>query len=297
MKKTFFQLIIFALTMVYCQQTVAGVPVIKNNGDAKYTIQTGDRTMIIDSNGGKILSFKYKDTEVLSQLRFPESFGSTFWTSPQKEWNWPPIPEYDKQPYTVEENGTSLVMKSNVSSRLGYRITKEFLPDTKNDAIIVNYTITNESGETRKVAPWEITRVQNGDGLIFFDADVTKITPANLMDFKEEYGAAWYQPDVTNQNRKINADGKGWLAYVANGLLLVKKFQDLDATQPAPDEAEIQVYVNRGKAHIELESQGAYTELQPGKSLTWTVRWHLVPFDAATTPSKALLKKVKKLAK
>jgi hypothetical protein len=297
MKKTFFQLIALALTMVYCQETVAGVPVIKNNGDAKYTIQTGDRTMIIDSNGGKILSFKYKDTEILSQLRFPESFGSTFWTSPQKEWNWPPIPEYDKQPYTVEENGTSLVMKSNVSSRLGYRITKEFLPDTKNDAIIVNYTITNESGETRKVAPWEITRVQNGDGLIFFDADVTKITPANLMDFKEEYGAAWYQPDVTNQNRKINADGKGWLAYVANGLLLVKKFQDLDATQPAPDEAEIQVYVNRGKAHIELESQGAYTELQPGKSLTWTVRWYLIPFDGDATPSKALLKKVKKLAK
>lgn len=297
MKKTFFQLIALALTMVYCQQAVAGVPVIKNNGDAKYTIQTGDRTMIIDSNGGKILSFKYKDTEVLSQLRFPESFGSTFWTSPQKEWNWPPIPEYDKQPYTVEENGTSLIMKSNVSNRLGYRITKEFLPDTKNDAIIVNYTITNESGETRKVAPWEITRVQNGDGLIFFDADVTKITPANLMDFKEEYGAAWYQPDVTNQNRKINADGKGWLAYVANGLLLVKKFQDLDATQPAPDEAEIQVYVNRGKAHIELESQGAYTELQPGKSLTWTVRWYLIPFDGDATPSKALLKKVKKLVK
>lgn len=297
MKKTFFQLIALALTMVYSQQAVAGVPVIKNNGDAKYTIQTGDRTMIIDSNGGKILSFKYKDTEIISQLRFPESFGSTFWTSPQKEWNWPPIPEYDKQPYTVEENGTSLVMKSNVSSRLGYRITKEFLPDTKNDAIIVNYTITNESGETRKVAPWEITRVQNGDGLIFFDADVAKITPANLMDFKAEYGVAWYQPDVTNQNRKINADGKGWLAYVANGLLLVKKFQDLDATQPAPDEAEIQVYVNRGKAHIELESQGAYTELQSGKSLTWTVRWYLIPFDGDATPSKALLKKVKRFVK
>jgi hypothetical protein len=296
MKKTFFQLIIFALTMVYCQQAVAGVPVIKNNGDAKYTIQTGDRTMIIDSNGGKILSFKYKDTEVLSQLRFPESFGSTFWTSPQKEWNWPPIPEYDKQPYTVEENGTSLVMKSNVSSRLGYRITKEFLPDTKNDAIIVNYTITNESGETRKVAPWEITRVQNGDGLIFFDADVAKITPANLMDFKEEYGAAWYQPDVTNQNRKINADGKGWLAYATNGLLLVKKFQDIEPSQPAPNEAEIQVYVNRGKSYIELESQGAYATLAPGEQLSWTVRWMLLPVKNGTKQAQ-LLKTVKKALK
>ena len=297
MKKTIIQLVALTLAMVYSQQATAGVPVIKNNGDAKYSIQMNDLTMIIDSNGGKILSFKYKDAEVISQIRFPEAFGSTFWTSPQKEWNWPPVPEYDKQPYTVEEKGTSLVMKSNVSPRLKYSITKEFLPDAKDNAIIINYTITNESDETRKVAPWEITRVQNGDGLIFFEADVAKITPANLMDFKAAYGAAWYQTDVANQNRKINADGKGWLAYAANGLLLVKKFQDLEPSQPAPDEAEIQIYVNRGKAHIELESQGAYTELQPGKSLTWTVRWYLVPFDGATTPSKALLKKVKKLVK
>ena len=292
-KRTIFPML---LAMIYSQQAIAGEPIIKNS-DAKYSIQMNDLTMTIDSKGGKILSFKYKDAEVISQIRFPEAFGSTFWTSPQKEWNWPPVPEYDKQPYTVEVKGASLVMKINVSPRLKYSITKEFVPDAKENAIIINYTITNESDETRKVAPWEVTRVQNGDGLIFFDADVAKITPPNLMDFKEEYGAAWYQPDVTNQNRKINADGKGWLAYATNGLLLVKKFQDLEPSQPAPNEAEIQVYVNRGKAHIELESQGAYTTLEPGKSLTWTVRWYLVPFDGAITPSKALLKKVKKLVK
>ena len=292
-KRTIFPML---LAMIYSQQAIAGEPIIKNS-DAKYSIQMNDLTMTIDSKGGKILSFKYKDAEVISQIRFPEAFGSTFWTSPQKEWNWPPVPEYDKQPYTVEVKGASLVMKSNVSPRLKYSITKEFVPDAKENAIIINYTITNESDETRKVAPWEVTRVQNGDGLIFFDADVNNITPAGLMDFKEEYGAVWYQPDVTNQNRKINADGKGWLAYATNGLLLVKKFQDLEPSQPAPNEAEIQVYVNRGKAHIELESQGAYTTLEPGKSLTWTVRWYLVPFDGAITPSKALLKKVKKLVK
>ena len=66
-----------------------------------------------------------------------------------------------------------------------------------------------------------------------------------------------------------NADGKGWLAYLnkEKGLLLVKQFEDLVAGQPAPDEAEIQVYVNRGKTYIELESQGAYTTLQPGEEL------------------------------
>ena len=148
-KRTIFPML---LAMIYSQQAIAGEPIIKNS-DAKYSIQMNDLTMTIDSKGGKILSFKYKDAEVISQIRFPEAFGSTFWTSPQKEWNWPPVPEYDKQPYTIEVKGASLVMKSNVSPRLKYSITKEFLPDAKDNAIIVNYTITNESGETRKVAP------------------------------------------------------------------------------------------------------------------------------------------------
>ena len=73
-------------------------------------------------------------------------------------------------------------------------------------------------------------------------------------------------------------------------------FEDLSPTQPAPDEAEIQVYVNRGKTYIELESQGAYTTLAPGEQLTWTVKWYLVPFKG-TAPSKQLLKTVRKMVK
>ena len=285
------------LATVVCLTTASAAnPVIKNLGESKYVIETGDLSLTINgAGGGKILSFKYKDTEVISQSTFPESFGSTFWTSPQKEWNWPPVQEFDKQPYTVEEKGNSLVMTSNVSARLKYRIRKEFSVDAKSNAFVVTYSIINESGETRKVAPWEITRVPN-EGLIFFDAPADQITPANLMPFKSEFGISWYQTDEANQNRKINADGKGWLAYLNNGLLMVKKFQDLNTSQPAPEEAEIQVYVNRGKSYIELESQGAYTELKAGESLNWTVKWYLTPYEGAA-PSKALLKKVKKLIK
>jgi len=268
----------------------------QTDNDGKYTLKNGNLTMVIDAaKGAKILSFKYDDQEAISQLRFPESFGSTFWTSPQKEWNWPPVQEYDKRPYTVEEKNGVLTMTSEVSNRLKFRVRKTF--KTEGQAIVITYTIINEGDEARKVAPWEITRVQNEGGLIFFDAPVNGITPAGLMNFKEAFGAAWYQTDETNQNRKINADGKGWLAYCNKGLLLVKQFEDLNASQPAPNEAEIQVYVNRGKAHIELESQGAYTMLQPKEELNWTVRWYLQPCKSAAEPSKALLKQVKKILK
>ena len=271
---------------------------LAQDNDGKYTLQNGERTMVIDAaKGGKILSLKYGEREVISQLRWPEAFGSTFWTSPQKEWNWPPVPEYDKRPYTVEQKDGVLTLTSEVSERMKYRIRKAFAVDERDGAFVITYTIINESDEVRRVAPWEITRVQNEGGLIFFEAPVEGITPAGLMDFKDAFGAAWYQTDETNGNRKVNADGKGWLAYYNNGLLLVKQFDDLDASQPAPDEAEIQVYVNRGKAHIELESQGAYTTLQPKETVSWTVRWYLQPSDLPAEPSEKLLKQVKKILK
>ena len=255
-----------------------------------FTLQSGDALMTIDiSKGGKILSLKYKEQEVISQSRFPESFGSTFWTSPQKEWNWPPVPEFDKAAYTlVEQSADRLVISSPVSERLGMSVGKDFSIDAADGAFVVSYSIKNEGSEPRRVAPWEISRVKNEDGIIFFEAPVDSIWPKGLMNFETAYGAAWYKTDEAPQNRKVNADGKGWLAYCANGLLLVKKFQDLQTEEPAPGEAEVQVYVNRGKSYIELESQGAYTLLQPGEKLHWTVRWYLKPVEADAVPSEML---------
>ena len=267
------------------------------NENSVFTLQSGDALMTIDfSKGGKILSLKYKEQEVISQSRFPESFGSTFWTSPQKEWNWPPVPEFDKQAYTVKQRDSHLVISSPVSQRLGMSVGKDFSVDSKDGAFVITYSIKNEGSEPRSVAPWEITRVPNNNGIIFFAA-VDSIWPAGLMTFESAHEAVWYKTDEAPQNRKVNADGRGWLAYSADGLLLVKKFQDLKSGEPAPGEAEIQVYVNRGKTYIELESQGAYTLLQPGDKLSWTVRWYLKPVDGTAEPSATLQQAVRKLIK
>lgn len=265
--------------------------------DGKYTIAVGQTTMTIDAaRGGKILSYKLGEDEVLNQGRMPNSFGSTFWTSPQSEWNWPPVAEYDTKPFQAEIVGDKLVLTGE-KSRFGYSVRKEFTAVPKKDAISITYTIVNESGETRQVAPWEISRVPN-DGVLFFVAPA--VEPANNMvglPFEFTQGAAWYVMDEARENRKINADGRGWLAYCAKGLLFVKKFQDLKAGQAAPAEAEIQAYANPGKTFVEIEEQGAYTTLAPGASLSWTVRWSVVKTELEPAPSKALLKLAKKLAK
>lgn len=241
-----------------------------------YSLSVGQLSMEIDANNGaRILSLKHDTTEILSQLDMPNMYGSTFWTSPQKEWNWPPVREHDSNPYEVDEKDGAIIMTSGLSDKSPIRIIKKFEVDKADNCFVVTYTMKNESDTDCKAAPWEITRVLNR-GSVFFDASVEQITPAGLMPFVEKNGYAWLDIDQDDtQNRKINSDGKGWLAYAYQNLVLLKKFQDLTPSQPAPDEAEIQVYVHQGKVYVELESQGAYVTLKPGESTDWTVRWYV----------------------
>ena len=271
-------------TLVLSCATLFAAPAVEELENSQFKVSIGDVAMIVDAaHGGKILSFTYQGTEIISQMTRMNSFGSTFWTSPQAEWNWPPVPEYDNLPYSVEEQGTTLKLKGQVSERFKYRICKEFYPDPVDNAIVVTYTIINESDQERQVAPWEITRVPN-DGVVFFQAPIEAITPADLLPFHAMNGIALYAADSSERNRKINANGKGWYVFANEGLMLMKRFQDLEEGEEAPREAEIQVYVNEGKTFMELECQGPYTTLKPGESLHWSVRWYLMPMNGPAMP-------------
>ena len=293
--KRFLLPLVAALTLGSVAASAQAVQALE---DSKYSIAVGDVTLTVDAaHGGKVLSYKLGDKEVLNQGRCPNSFGSTFWTSPQREWNWPPVAEYDTKAFEAAVEGDALVLTGQKSERFGYRIRKAFTADPADGAVVITYTIVNESGETRQVAPWEISRVPNG-GVLFFDAEA--VEPANNMaglPFEYKFGAAWYVMDEARENRKVNADGKGWLAFSANGILFVKKFQDLKPEEPAPAEAEIQVYANPGKTFVEIEEQGAYTTLQPGGEVSWTVRWYLAPQTGADEPSEVLLQQALAIVK
>ena len=283
--------------------TALSAQTVQKLDDEKYVLSVQDLSMTVDAgHGGKILSFKLGEQEVLAQnpaaapqpapqgegqprRRFfnPNSYGSTFWTSPQAEWNWPPVPEYDSLPYTAEiKDGPvkvvdvaipALFLEGQVS-KYGYRICKTITVDPSDLAFIITYSIVNESGEVRKVAPWEITRVPNG-GFLEFEAKPEGVTPADLMKVTFDDSKATLEVDVANQNRKINVDGKGWLNFRDNGLVLTQRFPDIAPEDAAPGEAEIQVYIDARKSFVEIEAQGPYTELQPGEKLDWTVRWYL----------------------
>lgn len=288
----------YLLTAVAClfigSMTVsAQTPELLENG--KYEIKLGDVTMTIDAQkGGKITSFRYNDTEMISQSRFPNSYGSTFWTSPQSEWHWPPVPEFETKPFEAEIVSNALILTGQKTEKFGYRLKKKISTRKKDKAFIITYTIVNESDQVKQVAPWEITRTPNG-GFLFFEADkATAGYGKEPINFEYSLNAAWFNVDASRGQRKGNADGTGWIGFLDRGLLFAKSFQDLKEGEPAPGEDEIQIYIHNGKTYIEIEEQGASVTLQPGEEVSWTVKWYLVPCDLPAEPSEALLKKVRK---
>ena len=289
---------LFATTVLSAQNFSFSIQMLD---EEKYSVNYGDISLVVDiAHGAKILSYKLGEQEVLAQkpeppastdgapaprMRFfnPNSYGSTFWTSPQAEWNWPPVPEYDSLPYTAEmTDGPMKIFNAAVpalvatgqTSKYGYRVRKTFTFDPNDRAILIIYSIINESDEVRKIAPWAITRVPNG-GYLEFDAKAEDVTPLDLMKVSFGEGPAKLEIDVANQNRKINVDGKGWLKFHDNGLVLTQQFPDIAPEEAAPGEAEIQVYIDARKSFVEIEAQGPYTELKPGEKLDWPVRWYL----------------------
>jgi hypothetical protein len=96
------------------------------------------------------------------------------------------------------------------------------------------------------------------------------------------------------------ADGRGWLAHVTTeGALLVKTFGDLSPEEFAPGEAEIELYSSpqspADRAYVEIENQGAFSEIPEGNETAWPVTWYLrtLPPTVPASASEALVEFVR----
>jgi hypothetical protein len=77
----------------------------------------------------------------------------------------------------------------------------------------------------------------------------------------------------------------------AGGLLYLLAYPDIQPSQAAPGEAEVEVFTGPEADYQEMEAQGAYTTVPPGGTLIWTVRWKLrrVPSGTAVAVGSAAL--------
>jgi hypothetical protein len=269
---------------------------------AIYRWRFGNVSFEVDAGrGARILGFRFGPENILSG---PEvnalNFGSTFWTSPQSDWGWPPVVEIDSGAYTSSGQGADIWFQSATGS-LGIAIAKQFRVDSDAEAVEIEYVMENRSDKTRSVAPWEISRLPVG-GITFFPA-VGGLQPPSTLAAREAAGAIWFDNDPGSiaEPSKLFANGsEGWVAHIDIGrrMLLIKTFPKIDRGQQAPGEAEIELYADLAHTYVEVEQQGAYRPLEPGARMSWSVTWRLrrlPPGIEATVGNKDLLALVRAL--
>jgi Domain of unknown function (DUF4380) len=272
----------------------SGVTLVEKNG--RFVFSSGNLAMEIDPRvGGRVVSFSLEGQNFLTGTDAdPQNYGSTFWTSPQSDWGWPPPPEIDSSPYKSAVSGKSLVLSGATSPKLNVSVTKTFSFDEATSSVTIAYAIANHGSSPLSLAPWEITRVHTG-GVTFFPTGSATYDYGNKSLVTTQAAAmTWFKYDAATiaVDSKLFADGSGgFLAQVDRDTVFVKKFSDVAADQHAPREAEIEIYANRAHTYVEIENQGSYGPLMPGTSTSWTVRWTLrkLPVDVDASVGSAAL--------
>ena len=251
----------------------------KQKTEKVFEIIAGKACMKIAANGGRIISFRLGNKELITNIKENENFGSTLWTAPQSDWGWPPFETLDQVEYNVEKFGDTLKMTSKPDIKSGFQFEKTFIA-IDNHFIRIEYCIRNISKKEKAVAAWEVTRVPCG-GLAFFPTgEIGKVPESTLKCNLPQHGINWVSIDKSpeDNHQKLYATAReGWLGYTFKDVLFIKQFPNTKPDDYSPNQAEVEIYVNAKKSYAELENHGSYTLLQPGKSLSYTVNWFLVP--------------------
>lgn len=237
---------------------------------------------VVPAVGGRIRSLSFREKQILSTAEINEvNWGSTFWTSPQSDWGWPPLTTLDSEPYAIEEKGDTLVLTSGIDKQTGFQVKKQINVDRSDDSFVITYSIYNHTDSMKTVAPWEITRVPTGGTTFFPKGKGTFISGQfNALPITvDDNNIVWFKYDSTkilDDNHKLMGDGaEGWLAFTYEGYILIKKFEDIPQNVAAEGEGEIEIFANKEKTYVEIEQQGGSIKLEPKGHLDWKVKWYL----------------------
>lgn len=259
-----------------------------DRGDGKLVLELGSTYFEVKpEHGGRITSLRQAGQELLwlsGADNYADALGSTFWPSPQS-WPWPPPAEIDTHAYAPSVDASGVITldgKKNDATSL--KVSKRFRADLVREALELEYAMTNAGDAAVSWAPWEITRMP-ASGLAFWPTGGAPYGDQPLPN-QSELGHTWCRPDEAEGEGKLFADGAaGYLAYVLGDRLLLKQFEDVPASAAAPNEAEIELYVNPDHSYVEVENQGRYGSIAPGQTVRWKVIWYVRKLPVGMTAS------------
>lgn len=243
----------------------------------RYRHETAGLVFAIDpADGGRPIELSLDGQNVLVERASGcPAYGSSFWPSPQRDWDWPPPAAFESMAWRARLEAGALVLDSQIEPALGLSASQRVR--TAPNGVSFEYTLHNRGASRRSVAPWQNTRVRPR-GLTFYPSPEATL-PGSTLSIEPRDGIAWlrHDPSTMTANAKSFADGaEGWVAHLDGRLLFLKTFAKVPRAQQAPTEAEIEIYVDHSGLFVEVEQQGPYLPLEPRESSTWTTRWQLL---------------------
>ena len=261
----------------------AGPDYNRPQSDSLHTISLGEYQATIDAQASaRVISFQYQGQEVLTGKEVhPFNYGSTLWPSPQSEWHWPPPVQLDGEPYGFVQEAEKLVFISKKDIHTGLQFSKKYHFEESDSSFVLEYSVKNLNDSARHAALWEVTR--SVGGLSFFpkaeeSAGIKSFAPLKSVTTVDDI--IWYRfnRDSVDRAQKLYENGsEGWLAHIRGRLIFVKKFGDTSKSDLPPGQGEVEIYVHKDASYIELENHGKYVLLQPGESMSYTVKWYMRP--------------------
>jgi hypothetical protein len=263
-----------------------------------FVFRAGAHKLVIDpEDGGRTIELSFEGRNALIEKHdSPQAYGSSFWPSPQRDWDWPPPVELDRERWSAVVDGECLILESRANEKLGVRARQTIRQHETSGVVSFDYEIHNVSQRVRNVAPWQNTRVPPG-GLTFFPTNADPHGHSTLtLDRSGDLGMLCHDRRRHTQSGKaFSAATEGWIAHASADLVLVKTFPSVAPGRQAPGEAEIEIYVDGGGVFVEVEQQGTYDAIPPGKSSHWSVRWLLLDgrHGSNGSPTKELVARVR----
>jgi hypothetical protein len=257
---------------------------------ARWQLTFGQTTLQVDPGvAGRITGYRLGVDQALTGPDVhPDNYGSSFWTSPQAAWGWPPPAEIDTACYEAATEGNVLVLSGPTVASGGIQglsITKRIAANAEAAAVCLEYQIHNHGNRARDVAAWEITRVPRANLHFFPEGPAGEVKKfQDLLPLASAGQVAWLQYDAARMDRDLlvgRHGSEGWLASVREDLLFIKRFPVVAPDRAAPGEAGILLFLSGESSYVELEPQSQSVPLPPRATLRWAVQWRLRRLPAA----------------
>jgi hypothetical protein len=213
--------------------------------------------------------------------------GHRLWHSPEIK---PRTYSPDNEPVQVEVLGQNHVLMAQaieMDTRVGKAIEVE-LSDSGTNVRVVHY-LTNHNPWSIELAPWALTVMAKGGEAVvpvprMADDDLlpswrmTLWPYTNLADPRIRWGDDYIRirQDPTLARRcKIGLSAlDGWVCYVLNELMFLKRFVTDDDLEYPDWGASVELFTN--EEILEVETLGPLTVLEPGETIDHVEEWSLV---------------------